>query len=958
MTRSELFISENRRALKCSAEFWNIDSALMDRDRFETAKFRWLVVFPSEPALKGKSMTCDVINNWIKASCPEVFVDFCYLPCARDCKTFERAKMPLLVGNITHLDASHYDGIGFSIGLNHEALTAVCMLASCRYCDTPIPLTWTERKDLPLNRVPLIWIGGIAASVSDIGFGTVDARRTAFFDFMALGDVDGERDMFRHFIKARDAGYSVQQAIDTFWRDVLSHDYLYQPQAYRVTYNRAHRIVENIRINENAPIMCKPYHAERMDWYAEGSVRPVLAGNGSNVDEARAIMSVGCSAGGGCSFCHEGAYSGGYLEVPAGTSRNLLAREARRNTASNTFRPWGFNLNYLSHLRESLYDWAKLYSRVSFNNMRMEELGKDPEMFDIMKAQGVHHIMAPIDGISERLRNGLLNKGLSQKSIETFFRRAMQLHPQVCKVGIILTGYEGPADWQEFELLHEQVRQWIAESDGVLPIRYKATMLIHYPHTALYWLERKSARMSYEGTGASEMAQLGQQKVRLKTNGFRYSTFIEQVIMDLGRSLTSWMYDHFVRHSIIVRSYRDIRSNVRAFETLTSWMDLDAFFAAKDVDKTITPVHRIYLPSMPHIVQQARAYQAMMGNSGTWSGHVAQACISNNVCYSKDRDGGTVTIYGDVAVQPDGTLGGVPWSESSGCEVCQLSKARRYRIDKSQRGDRVTVGKFQTLAPRKAQLRLRFQLERNAVYEALNPRNTAYIFASALMKSDDRIESHFIKVAGFNNEWMSENGYQYPYKGNMLVDILFDSWEAYNILQQEHYVLPAGKSYEVKGLNVIYDDIPIRSSDYNIFSFSAEDMSTDLWKDCVSRYYGNVRVERYGLRSYELGDGVYKPVYNLYKGRISGYFIVPCKYSPWAYLHGIYHRHSRDEQRIYKAFDLQCLGTVRLAEEQFFGNKMEVVRNIANGYTCCLPFALGSQPTMAQIKTLLEGVHV
>ena len=174
--------------MKSSAEFFNKDSVLMSKEDYDNAKLRILVVFPSPASTKAVSMTAAVLNDYVISSCPGVFIDFAYVPEQDDLKYYDKANIPYAIGNVTHLDASHFDIVGFSISILFESISVAWIMNSFTRCDNPLPLTWSERKDTKLSEVPVFYAGGITCSVADILFGELGDGRQAFLDYLHLGE--------------------------------------------------------------------------------------------------------------------------------------------------------------------------------------------------------------------------------------------------------------------------------------------------------------------------------------------------------------------------------------------------------------------------------------------------------------------------------------------------------------------------------------------------------------------------------------------------------------------------------------------------------------------------------------------------------------------------------------------------------------------------------------------------
>lgn len=711
-TRSQRFIQEYARLMKSSAEFFNKDSVLMSREDYENAKLRVLVVFPSPASTKAVSMTAAVLNDYVISSCPGVFIDFAYVPEQDDLKYYDKANMPYAIGNVTHLDASHFDIVGFSISILFESISVAWIMNSFIRCDKPLPLTWSERKDMKLSEVPVFYAGGITCSVADILFGELGDGRQAFLDYLHLGEFHCSKLLFDHYLKSRESGRTVQEMIDSFWKEVDFNDWLYQPQAYQVEFNDKNQIVKNVKINPNAPDMCKPYYPDEMP-KEMGAARGIVMGNGVNAGLGQILAANGCSRSGFCNFsvagntmlgtvyglvpienlvdkgcqklqsagvvtckdilrqkdervyrvtlesgvyldcssghkwiraidhkksnkektyttrqlanivnkggefvvlrkignhfgvewhldlkvinlreesmlsqdekcyqyivsspyheccemvndlvvrlnfygfdtgvlrhqdktviewwpmpncatydrvvavealaevvpmydvfdtddhtvcyngvithqCHEGAYTGGWVE---NTPERLveLAKLCRKHTASTTLKAYSFNSNYLSDYKRNIYDWLGVYPRVTFNNMRLEELGLDKDALKMMKLAGYQRMTAPLEGISERIRNNLLNKNLSEKALDSYLEYGMMMGAVDCKVGIVLTGYEEEQDWQAFYDFNMKWRKKCHDMGGNIPFRYKCTLAVHYPHCLT-----EEALTPYPGTG-------------------------------------------------------------------------------------------------------------------------------------------------------------------------------------------------------------------------------------------------------------------------------------------------------------------------------------------------------------------------------------------------------------------------------------------------------------------------
>ena len=236
--------------------------------------------------------------------------------------------------------------------------------------------------------------------------------------------------------------------------------------------------------------------------------------------------------------CHEGQYSGGWVEK---SKEQILAeiKESKKYNAGYKYKPYSFNCNYLEDYKGMLYEFLQLVPKVTFINMRMEELGRDVDALKMMKLVGSNRISAPIEGISPRIQNNLLNKCLSEESLEAFMDAMVHGKMTDIKVGGIFTGFEEDEDFQWIVDFVQRFKQRAHKEGGNFPFRLKVTPLVHYQLTPMEYVERRSARKSYFGEhwlSDEWYERFKENQVFFKVNGFKYSTFLEQAIIDLGIS--------------------------------------------------------------------------------------------------------------------------------------------------------------------------------------------------------------------------------------------------------------------------------------------------------------------------------------------------------------------------------------------------------------------------------------
>lgn len=1146
-TRSQRFIQEYARLMKSSAEFFNKDSVLMSREDYENAKLRVLVVFPSPASTKAVSMTAAVLNDYVISSCPGVFIDFAYVPEQDDLKYYDKANMPYAIGNVTHLDASHFDIVGFSISILFESISVAWIMNSFTRCDKPLPLTWSERKDMKLSEVPVFYAGGITCSVADILFGELGDGRQAFLDYLHLGEFHCSKLLFDHYLVSREKGRTVQEMIDSFWKEVDFNDWLYQPQAYQVEFNDKNQIVKNVKINPNAPDMCKPYYPDEMP-KEMGAARGIVMGNGVNAGLGQILAANGCSRSGFCNFsvagntmlgtvyglvpienlvdkgcqklqsagvvtckdilrqkdervyrvtlesgvyldcssghkwiraidhkkgnkektyttrqlanivnkggefvvlrkignhfgvewhsdlkvinlreesmlsqdekcyqytvsspyheccemindlvvrlnfygfdtgvlryqdktiiewwpmpncatydrvvavealaevvpmydvfdtddhtvcyngvithqCHEGAYTGGWVE---NTPERLveLAKLCRKHTASTTLKAYSFNSNYLSDYKRNIFDWLGVYPRVTFNNMRLEELGLDKDALKMMKLAGYQRMTAPLEGISERIRNNLLNKNLSEKALDSYLEYGMMMGAVDCKVGIVLTGYEEEQDWQAFYDFNMKWRKKCHDMGGNIPFRYKCTLAVHYPHTPIEYIERRAAKHAFYGTYIMPNEwneKYYAEHIRIKLNGFKHSTFIEQAIIDLGRYATPWMYNYIIRPGYPFYNTKTIVTHEEAWEAFRALVNPEYFFNERKMDEYISICHRIHIAMHANVVFQAKKI-LKDGADATPTIRCLKTYEGCPVdCKAHVYEKSPLITYGDAWLDESGKLTGRVWEEVKGCQRCKTPADRKKvlarELPMSKNADDILMYKAPSL-----ELRLRFRIQRKKEYEVLSPRNTAFVFFTKFLRKSDDLCKMFWELDAYHNMfWQSEEDKTYVVSGQQIVDVTFTDRKAKELVENLIQEVNAeAKSFRVVSVREVPLTDKIKVDDYNVFYFEST-LSAEFWQFAAMNYDGEVKVEGAQGAMETIKDvRLTAPSFTL-RDKVKGYFTVPCKYSPWHYLQGLMAVRRISLSKLLATTSIQCITTVRESNGTCMCGKEKAVSDI------------------------------
>ena len=1360
-TRAQKFIEQNKKKLEDSSVFFNPDTTFIPVEDFHEANLRVLIVFGSPASVKAVSSTAAALNSFVREICnqprtkeqntisqvpyakqvPEgnsreslkVFMDFTYVPNGSDMKLFDKNNMPYAIGNITHLDASYFDVVGFSISVLSEVITCPNIIKSFSRCDSPVPLTWTERKGEVLGRYPLIYAGGITAACSDIMFGELGDGRQAFVDYLYLGSCEKMDIMWERHIEAlvhndgiraravKDGeiippmppiynhnGVDIQGPISNqdYINSLFDMPMVYQPQAYKVVFDDRNRVIENTKINQYAQDFVKPYYPLEIDEDCLGIGMTVIQANGDNVGTSQIQVSEGCSAAGACSFCAEGNYclpagtliksdkgltkiedfkvgdyvtlsdkkykvlntvvvepkttrtielfnhqklkvanthliltiengkllykraydikegdflvydrtqafgsfntiyaylvgliigdgmfypdrkifevdfpntdkyssidgefealcdkwhysakadecsaavcysdkitkellnlglkhqtalnkripekffnadkqtvksllqglfdsdggislnkegkasiyyssanylliedvvkllsmfgimatvysspreegghykkDGSYIKnsevtydvvivgeknqqifedeigfrlqrkavllesrvkyswdveyLPTFESRlkelylknrefnrftrknndslrkvvmgwtskmhwlskrhilagkefydevllndvleaekfeyvqviNIVdgaeeqmydievedshaysvcgwvshntggwteksrdrilweARESKKYSAGYKMKPFSFNCNYVTDYKGMLWEFMKIYPKVTFINMRMEELGRDVDALKMMKLVGSNRISAPMEGISPRIQNNLLNKCLSEESLTNFMDDMVHARLTDIKVGGIFTGYEEDEDFQWICDFVDRYKQRAAMENGNFPFRLKVTPLVHYNLTPIEYIERKSAKKSFEGEHwltDEWYEKFRKHNVFFKVNGFRYSTFIEQSIIDLGRSATKWMYDNIVSQNLPVYSLRSFATE-EIVNNLKKIVNKDWFFEARNPEHYISISHRIHIDLMGSYIPRARRLVRLYEQGKILENPMDIRCLktfegAQTKCYSACVAKDPLKVYKDVKLDENDNLVG-EYRELKGCERCPDKK---HKMDRLARPTPQTKHSEDIIALPKLKpiQKVRFVLKRTNEYCVLNPNNTAHTFVAKFLQESEELVDMYYGVGGHNFFWQSDADIPYEVSGFQVVDVLFTSTKAYSIIDSlADKVSKSLKSVKIISYKKEFVEDQIKVNDYNVFRFETT-LPYDLFQSACVSYKGDIRVKKDVLLETITDKSLKKPAF-ISIGKTVGYFVLPCKYNPYLYIQGL-----------------------------------------------------------------------
>lgn len=573
------------------------------------------------------------------------------------------------------------------------------------------------------------------------------------------------------------------------------------------------------------------------------------------------------------------------------------------------------NCNYLTDYKGMLAKWIQIYPKVTFINMRMEELGRDVDALKMMKLVGSNRISAPMEGMSPRIQNNLLNKCLSTEALNNFMDEIVHQHLTDIKVGGIFTAYEEDEDFQWQCDFVDRLRKKAAEEGGSFPYRLKCTPLVHYALTPIEYLERKSARKSYNGEHwltDEWYEKFREHNIHFKVNGFRYSTYLEQSFIDLGRSITDMIYRHFIKEHVKVYSLRSCATDDYIAE-LKSITDDEGFFGDRDPEHYISPCHRIHIDLMGSYIPRARRLLRHKNNGSVYDNEMDIRCLNTYVgaktkcfhnCIIKDP----LKVYSDVTLDEEGNLHG-EFSNLNGCERCQTPQQRVGRLKRPIVQSKNSEDIIAT--PRIPQVqKIRFVLKRKSDYDLLNPNNTAHTFMTKFLQLSDNLLYSYHSIVNHNMLWQSAPAFKDYVYGYQIVDTMWSK----NSIKEVKSLIPEVnkllKSVQVVSAEEVLREEKLLITDYNTWAFESS-LPKEQFDGASHSYKGQIKVEAQvqGFALTETTDSsLMSPVYTQVGGKIVGVFTIPAKYNPIMYLQGYVSQSKKtSEDGIVTSTQFQCI---------------------------------------------------
>ena len=546
------FLKLNYKKLVAPEYYFGVDNNQDTIEDFENAKFRILVAFLSTGSTRSVSNTFNAISHQAKLGNEGVFIDYCYFPEEDNIDKFKSAGLPTLFGNVSHAPAQEYDLIMLSHSIVPEVINIPRLLKGAN-----LPLTVEQRMED--TTIPLIMYGGAAANESSLTLGPIfkdgECIGHSMIDIATYGYAEGVMHKYvAKMMEFKEQGMDPKEDKRAFVNKLIDEKVCYGKmffsEFYEWVYEEDRFTIKEIRcLDERLPKEVDYNRITNEVLDNLGWMNKVFNLDGDNSSSVDMQVSSGCSgAESCCSFCMEATVAGGYHELEYNKMVDKM-RWMKRNCAPNSSSMFSYNVNYYYRFMDIIAKQASMFSGISLLNERMDVIANAPEQMKLAKAVGLKRVSSAIEGAGVRIRNGILNKNLDRATLMKATENIMELKLMMMKMGMIRTGQETEADYDEFlSELEEMIN--IRNAKGAnTSFQINWTPLVFYSQIALRHLPRITAEESYSearnmGYFLDKLKELKERynvPIRNKVNGKGPGTYIEQLLLDFGPAGTDWL---------------------------------------------------------------------------------------------------------------------------------------------------------------------------------------------------------------------------------------------------------------------------------------------------------------------------------------------------------------------------------------------------------------------------------
>lgn len=863
-TKIKSFLKENKKKLINPEYYFSYDNNSNPEEAFDKAPLKVLITFPSTGSDRASSSTYMALYSIIKDRLgDDVFIDACYFPEGANFKTLTKNNLPIMFGNVSHAPAQDYDVMIISSAIIPEIVNIPHMLDK-----SDIPLTTEKRLKDPVT--PLILHGGCVAHEQSILLGEIDYKGEkghSLIDVGSYGMGEGVLEvLFEELLKFKNDKGSLKSYKYEFIEHMIANKILPDKLYYAYKYDWVYEGHTLKKIQCNDPRIPRIKVNQITENFKAYNTK-IMNLDGDSVAHNDIIISSGCSgASGVCSFCLEGVTAGTYVERPLEDIEKDF-KILKDNSAINTVSFHSYNVNYYSKFFELIAKASMDFSKVQLRNERLDVIANAPNQLKLARQFGLKTLGGAVEGISQRIRNGLFNKNLDKETLMKACEVIFSCRLTTMKMGLIVSGYETKEDIDEFRQTLVDIIKLRDELGSKTSLRLSVTPLMIYSNIGLRYLERTSAKNSYNGVRGAfdDILALGDELgIRVSYNGKGYNSYFEQLLMDFGALGTQFLCEYSLGLNAVTQRIFSKTSFENAITILDKLHIPHDFFFAERPKDFIFPGDHIEVVNDFIKDQWYKSFTDFKNGAGEAYEH--QVCLK--------------------------TLANTA-PKCRGCGIC-TPKQIKDNLTREVHEDTNFENVISAVAQERLVDSVRIVIDKKPEYSITSSITLSHFITSQFLRRDDFLSSNFFSVGKLHYSHLTICSQKEWYSGKVAFDINFktsipmgyldrfiedinDELESCQIVKTVYSTkdlqVSKATTFTFAGYlpNTSYDDFleGFKACDYN-FAYPIRVFSGDLlvkYKDC-----------------HNLKDSLF---FIPYKGGIAFYMALPTGMSPYLIMSSI-----------------------------------------------------------------------
>jgi len=532
-------ILNNMFRLTQSYLFGGLDSGI-ENPNWESADLRvCLVIAGNHRILTNSGLVTQLLSLVKRAERPErnVFVDVCFYQVPEQINILRQMDIPYYFGLFSLQRLTDFDVLMVSVQIHKEMLRLYGMFAGAG-----IPLFYSQRAESG-KMTPLIIAGGVSATKFEVLQGH---PKGAMFDLIYFGEGEeripqllAEIHRYIWVLRGTNKKFSRTEVLQKL---IEKFDNLYFPEGYEHIYEGTE--LKSIRKKLDwLPDKVKFFRASG-ECVSSMMSDFVHLGYDKYASRVKLQISQGCSQM-GCYFCEQGCQGGCWREYGFDEIKVNLEKVASRS-AGSLLQLFSYNTTYHSRLGDVYLEAVKRFKDVSIVTSRTDYIAKFPAYLDLLQqCFRTTVFQLPLEGISDRIRNNLLNKNISWDTVLKAFKEIFKRKIKYVKVNLIYTGWEDETDLKEFKKHFNELLYLRAKYEAETSFRFSVVTLLHYWGTGIQWLPQKGIATFYTNDKGVFPELLQFCRDRGVTFSFRrmIDSAYSQALLDAGRNFSPALFE-------------------------------------------------------------------------------------------------------------------------------------------------------------------------------------------------------------------------------------------------------------------------------------------------------------------------------------------------------------------------------------------------------------------------------